>query len=120
MKPIAELPPRFTVRFDFEDAPDGLREHWLVFEGTEVDLCYVDPGHEIDVHLETDLRTMTRVWMGWDDLDAALREERILLTGTRKPLGLVRQWLGLSQLAEIPKKPPADRVLRPRDAAKNV
>lgn len=120
VKPIAELPPRFTVRFDFEDAPDGLREHWLVFEGAEVDLCYVDPGHEIDVHLETDLRTMTRVWMGWDDLDAALREERILLTGARKPIGLVRQWLGLSQLAGITKQPSADRVLRTSHVERNV
>ena len=120
VKPIAELPSRFTVRFDFEDAPDGMREHWLVFEGSEIDLCYVDPGHEIDVHLETDLRTMTRVWMGWDDLDVALREERIHLTGARKPVQLVRQWLGLSQLAEIPKKMSEERVLRSTTVVKNV
>jgi DNA-binding HxlR family transcriptional regulator len=114
VRSVPELPQRFTVRFDFADAPDGLREHWLVFEGAEVDLCYVDPGHEIDVHLETDLQTMTRVWMGWDDLDMALREERIVLTGLRKPIGHVRQWLGLSRLAGISKQPAADRVLRSR------
>jgi DNA-binding HxlR family transcriptional regulator len=112
VKPIPELPPQFTVHFNFTDAPDGLREHWLVFEGADVDLCYVDPGHDIDVQLETDLRTMTRVWMGWDDLEAAVRGERILLSGPSNLVGRVRQWLGLSGLAVIAKQAAADRVLR--------
>lgn len=30
--PADFLPDPFTVRFDFADAPDGLTEHWLVFE----------------------------------------------------------------------------------------
>ncbi len=60
--PIPELPPAFTVSFDFPDAPDGLREHWLVSEGPGIDPCYVDPGYEVDVHLETDLRTVTRIF----------------------------------------------------------
>ena len=81
VRPVESLPPRFTVRFDFEDAPDGLKEHWLVFEQGEVDLCYVDPGHEVDVHLETDLKTMTRVWMGWKGLSEAVEDESLLVTG---------------------------------------
>ena len=120
VRPIPELPPVFTVRFDFPDAPEGLREHWLVFEGAEVDLCYVDPGYDVDVHLETDLRTMTRVWMGWDDIDAALRTDRIVVTGPRKLTSCVRRWLGLSGLAKISKRPPNERVFKSLQAGEKV
>ena len=42
IKPPAELARRFTVHFFFPDAQKAVREHWLVFEECEVDLCYVD------------------------------------------------------------------------------
>ncbi len=103
VRPIESLPSRFTVRFNFEDAPEGPRQHWLVFERNEVDLCYVDPGHEIDIHLETDLKTMTRAWMGSRDLDTALRNGSIPVTGDRIHVASMRDWLGLSGLAHIRK-----------------
>ena len=112
VRPIASLPPRFTARFAFSDAPAGLREHWLVFDSGEVDLCYTDPGHEVDVHLETDLQTMTRVWMGWLDLDEAVREDRLAVTGHRAHVATMRHWLGLSGLAHVAKRPPEHQVLR--------
>ncbi|MBZ0162885.1 MAG: helix-turn-helix transcriptional regulator [Notoacmeibacter sp.] len=110
VRPVDALPPRFTVLFHFADAPDGLREHWLVFDSGEVDLCYVDPGHEVDVHLETDLRTMTQVWMGWRDLDEAVRNEDIAATGSAAHISSMRDWLGLSGLAGISKRPAHQRV----------
>ena len=112
VRPIAELPERFTVRFHFADAPEGLRQHWLVFEQGEVDLCYVDPGHDVDVEVEADLRTMTRVWMGWRDLNAALADGSLTVTGPRAHVASMREWLGLSRLAHIPKREPRERVLR--------
>jgi DNA-binding HxlR family transcriptional regulator len=39
VKPLRELTRRFTVHFLFPDAQTAVREHWLVFEGSEVDLC---------------------------------------------------------------------------------
>jgi len=113
VRPIDGLPPRFTVRFKFTDAPEGLEEHWLVFEAGEVDLCYVDPGHEVDVHIETDLRTMTRVWMGWRSLAEALKAEEIAATGQPAHLSSMRDWLGLSGLASVQKRPAGQRVGRP-------
>lgn len=104
VRPIAILPERFTVRFQFDDAPEGLQKHWLVLERGEVDLCYVDPGHEVDVHLQSDLKTMVRVWMGWRDLGAALRDGGIVATGPSALLSNMREWLGLSGLAGMPKR----------------
>lgn len=48
---------------------------------------------------------MTRVWMGWYDLDAALSSESIVLTGKKAYLSRARDWLGLSGLSSISKRP---------------
>ena len=41
------------------------RYWWLIVEPTcEVDLCWADPGFEVDLYVSTDLRTMTAIWMG--------------------------------------------------------
>lgn len=112
VKPLPDLPARFTVHFHFPDAEETLKEHWLVFENNEVELCFFDPGHEVDVEIEADLRTMTKVWMGWEDFAKAQREGRLQIRGDRKLAARAREWLGLSKLAGIPKQPEAQRVWR--------
>jgi DNA-binding HxlR family transcriptional regulator len=112
VKPLPDLPSRFTVHFHYPDAEETLKEHWLVFENNEVELCHFDPGHQIDVEIEADLRTMTMVWMGWEDFAKAQREGRLQIRGDRKFVTRAREWLGLSKLAGIPKQSEAQRVLR--------
>lgn len=112
VKPLPEFSQRFTVRFFFPDAQTPVREHWLVFEGSEVDLCYFDPGHEVDVEIEADLRTMTTIWMGWDDLTKAQRDGRLQIRGDRKLISRAKEWLGLSKLAGIAKQPEELRIFR--------
>jgi len=102
--PAEFLPDPFTVQFIFSDAPEGLKDHWLVFKRDDVDLCYVDPGKEIDVYVETDLRTMTRVWMGWCRLQDALKEDKISITGQDKYVSRTLDWLGLSGLSKVSKQ----------------
>ena len=112
VKPLPDIASRFTVHFFFPDAQPAVREHWLVIDGDEVDLCYVDPGREIDVEVQTTLRTMTTIWMGWEDLVDAQKDGRIDIRGDRKLVSRAREWLGLSKLAGIAKKPEQLRVLR--------
>ena len=109
---LPDLPDRFTVRFVFPDAEEALREHWLVFENNEVDLCHLDPGHQIDVEIETDLRTMTMIWMGWEELAKAQADKRLQIRGDRRFVKRAKEWLGLSKLAGIPKQPEELRVFR--------
>ncbi len=110
VKPLPDLPVRFTVRFFFPDAEEALREHWLVFENSEVDLCHFDPGYQVDVEIEADLRTMTMVWMGWEDFAKAQRDERLQIRGDRQFVKRAKEWLGLSKLSGIPKQPEELRV----------
>ena len=112
VKPLPEFGPRFTVHFFFPDAQTPVRDHWLVFAGSEVDLCYFDPGHEVNVEIEADLRTMTTIWMGWEDLTKAQHDGKLQIRGDRKFTSRAREWLGLSKLSGIAKQPEQSRVFR--------
>jgi DNA-binding HxlR family transcriptional regulator len=112
VKPLPDLPSRFTVRFFYPDAKQALREHWLVFENNEVELCHFDPGHQVDVEIEADLRTMTMVWMGWEDLAEAQLHRRLYIRGDPKFVKRAKEWLGLSKLSGIRKQPEELRVFR--------
>jgi hypothetical protein len=66
----------------------------------DVDLCSIDPGFDVDLYVSTDLRTMTAIWMGLDTVRAALRSERMMLTGDRQLAANIETWLGLSPFAK--------------------
>jgi DNA-binding HxlR family transcriptional regulator len=77
------------------------RTWWLVVEPSgEVDLCSVDPGFDVDLYLTTDLRTMTGIWMGVDNLRIAQAQNRLMLTGDRELIDKITQWIGLSPFAK--------------------
>jgi DNA-binding HxlR family transcriptional regulator len=59
------MPPGRTVlRFTFSDVPPEERSWWVVVDSEGVDLCQFDPGHPVSATVETDLRTLTRIWRG--------------------------------------------------------
>jgi len=92
---------RSTIQFLFTGAPAGQRQWWVVVTpGEPVQLCSVDPGHDVDLYVATDLRTMTAIWMGLDNVRAAVRDERVKLTGDRKLAADMQTWLGLSPFAK--------------------
>lgn len=107
---IKEMGPRAVARFEFSDWEGGRRLHWLVIEPNGIDLCYVDPGHEVDVWIETTLRTMVEVWMGWRTLGDATTDGRFLIEGpptlTHDPL----RWIGQSPLAGVSQRPADEQV----------
>jgi len=63
----------------------------------EVDLCWSDPGFEIDLYVTTDLRTMTAIWMGLATMES--ERDRIELLGSRLVASTMQIWLGLSPFA---------------------
>jgi DNA-binding HxlR family transcriptional regulator len=93
---------RVVIHFQYPDQPAKSRDWWLIVEpGAEVDLCSVNPGHEIDLYVSSDLRTMTAIWMGYDTVRAAVRDDRLFLTGNRALSSKMQSWLGLSRLAQV-------------------
>ena len=77
---------RSVIHVKFPELPAATRSWWLLVEpGTGVDLCSVDPGFDVDLYVSTDLKTMTAIWMGLENVRTAVSAERLLLTGDRRP-----------------------------------
>ena len=92
---------RIVLLIEFTDYDAKNRRWWLVIENSDVDVCMRDPGHEIDLQLLTDLRTMTAVWMGDLSLGEALRTKALRLTGTNRLKRDIAIWLGSSFFADV-------------------
>jgi DNA-binding HxlR family transcriptional regulator len=95
----APLPDRRTViQFLYPELPAAKRSWWLVVEAKgEVDLCWSDPGFDVDLYVSTDLRTMTAIWMGHTTVEKEQR--KLALTGARDIAARMQSWLGLSPFA---------------------
>ena len=89
---------RTVIQFLYRELPKSKRSWWLVIEPHgEVDLCWADPGFDIDLYVTTDLRTMTAIWMG---LTTVKKErEHMTLIGAKQVAKSMQTWLGLSPFA---------------------
>ncbi len=91
----SSLPDGRTVfLFEFKEYTSKLRRWWLVVTDGEVDVCMKDPGYDVDLQLLTDVKTLTGYWMGDVSLGAALRTEKLILSGSSQLKKTVSSWLG--------------------------
>lgn len=96
---------RHVVQFLLSGVPISRRRYWLVFEGGAVDLCYRNPGFEVDLFLEASLRALIRVRLGHILLDEAIREGQVRLDGSRTDMAAFRSWFALSMFAAAGREP---------------
>ena len=90
---------RTAVQFMYSDLPSTKNLWWLVIEPDgEVDLCWSDPGFEINLYVTTDLRTMTAIWMGLSTIER--ERDKIELLGDRQLAQTMQVWMGLSPFAK--------------------
>ncbi len=98
---LTPMPPqRATIQFHYPELPAARQFYWLVIDKGEVDVCYFDPGHEVDLFVECSLRTMTAIWMGLASVQAELDAGRLDLSGDKVLARSMQQWLGLSPFAK--------------------
>ncbi len=45
---------------DIKQQPDW----WIIVNGTEVDICTIDPGQEVDVYFSSSIKCLSDIWMG--------------------------------------------------------
>jgi DNA-binding HxlR family transcriptional regulator len=89
---------RTVVQFLYSDLPSTKNTWWLVIEPEgDVDLCWSDPGFDINLYVTTDLRTMTAIWMGLGTIQS--ERDKMELLGERKVAETMQVWLGLSPFA---------------------
>jgi DNA-binding HxlR family transcriptional regulator len=90
---------RCTINFVYPDLPESKQNYWLVVDKGEVDLCWVDPGFDIDLYVSSALRTMTAIWMGHSDIRAEIDAGRLEVSGDRGVAQSMERWLSLSPFA---------------------
>jgi DNA-binding HxlR family transcriptional regulator len=89
---------------------DELTKHqtwWLLVDGDVVDLCTEDPGKDVDVYINSSVRTIAEVWRGDLDLRVALRSKSIKTQGSRHLIRTMPDWLGLCLYKEVQPGDPA-------------
>lgn len=97
---------RTVICFVFTDQVKSKRYRWIVGDRSGTELCIKDPGHEVDLFVETDSRTMTWVWYGDIPLKQAIVNGDLSLDGPRRLCEEFPSWLRLSELAAVPRKFP--------------
>lgn len=71
---------RVTVEFRFEDDEHG--RYWLLVVNDDVSVCMDPPPFDVDVWVETDMRSLYRVWLGRIDYRDALARGLLDVHGT--------------------------------------
>jgi DNA-binding HxlR family transcriptional regulator len=90
---------RTVIHFRFNDARVGERLWWLVVENGAADLCRDDPGHELDVIVESTVRGLTEIWTGDSDPKTELAAGRVRVSGGGRGGASLWRWLGRSVFA---------------------
>lgn len=92
---------RRVIQFRYPDAPKGMHDWWLIADNGEIDLCLHDPGHEVDIFIESSLETMTAVWICEVQFQDAVRKGDITVKGDPKLTGKLQEWFCGSPLARL-------------------
>jgi len=91
---------RCVVQFIFPDQPASERHYWLIARpGCDTDLCVSDPGFAVDLFIESGLKTLTSIWMGWSPIRPALEGGDIYVSGDAALKASIERWLVLSSFA---------------------
>jgi hypothetical protein len=93
--------------------PISRRRYWLVFERGAVDLCYRNPGFDVDLFVKAGLRVLTQIYLGHIPLDEAIRDGRLHVDGSRGDVAAFRSWFGLSMFAPAGREPTRKGSLPP-------
>jgi DNA-binding HxlR family transcriptional regulator len=101
-------------RLQTEHMPDGetviclmfdeLTKHktwWLLVDGDVVDLCTKDPGKDVDLYINSSVRTIVEVWEGDLDMRTALRNGSIKAHGLRHLIRTMPDWFGVCMYKEV-------------------
>lgn len=95
------LPDGETVLCFVFDELDRFKTWWLVACGEGVDLCSEDPGKDVDLYINTQVRDLATVWRGDVPLQKARREKLIRTHGNTHLARTMPDWLGICLYAGV-------------------
>ena len=83
---------------------------WLLIDGDVVDVCTEDPGKDVDLYLNSSVRTVVEVWSGDVDMRMALRDGSIKARGPRHLVRTLPEWFGVCLYKDVKRGDVADSV----------
>jgi DNA-binding HxlR family transcriptional regulator len=104
IRPEPPHPKRRTIQFLYPDLDPADRNWWLVVENSEVELCYYDPGYEIDLLVTGSLRSVTSVWMGLSRLSQEIAAREVRIDGDPALARDVGRWLESHPMNKAPRR----------------
>ncbi len=101
-----ELPKRkVTIQFIIHNPPEETTNYWLISKpDTESDLCFSDPGLNVDLFLTCNLESLSAAWIGQSNFDREIRDGRITLIGSKLIGENLSRWLHQSAFASNAKR----------------
>lgn len=96
------MPParQWVIQFTFPAAPAPDRSYWLVARhGEPVELCTNDPGQDVDLFVQADLRAMTAAFLGYTSYAQEIGRGSISLIGDRSLVRSFSDWVQVSSYA---------------------
>ena len=103
----AQLPDGKTVICVVFDELTKHKTWWLLVDGDVVDLCTDDPGKDVDLYINSSVRTIVEVWEGDLDIRAALRKGAIKAHGPRHLIRTMPDWFGVCLYRDVRRGDPA-------------
>jgi len=92
--PNVTLERRTVIAFLYPELSGTRRSWWLIIQPDDtVDLCAIDPGYDIDLHVVADVRTLSAIWMGLASVRPAHERGRLQLTGDQRLADRLAGWL---------------------------
>jgi DNA-binding HxlR family transcriptional regulator len=98
---LDQVPRRTVVELHFPDAPAEYRAYWLIVTPDGSEVCLTHPGGDTDLHLSSDVRTLTNIWMGNTTWASALRSGNLRLAGHPELRRAFPHWLKLNVFAPV-------------------
>lgn len=91
---------RTVIQFIYPELPLEERNYWIISRpGTPVDLCSINPGHDVDLYITADLKAMTSAWMGLSSLQFEIDRRKISLLGDTSLMASIGDWMVRSRYA---------------------
>ena len=88
---------RVVIRFEFSGVPrsrTALRIIWLILERTGVDLCFKDPGYNVDLTVRSEVAILVKLYLGhvdWQEVEG----KALSIEGDRRMARQLPIWLQL-------------------------
>jgi DNA-binding HxlR family transcriptional regulator len=95
------LPDGETVICFVFDELTKYKTWWLLIDGDTVDLCTEDPGKDVDLYLNSSVRTVVEIWEGDLDIRKAMHDESLKAHGARHLIRTLPDWFGMCRLKDI-------------------